>query len=98
MNDGAKLLLNENEAADLLSMSTHFLRRDRISERSVGIPFIRIGAAIRYRRVDLELWIAEQTKKSSPTVISHQTPKGLSSTDKRGRGRPRKALQTAVRL
>jgi predicted DNA-binding transcriptional regulator AlpA len=60
MEDKKKLLLNEREAAHLLSMSTHFLRRDRISTSSVGIPYLRIGAAIRYRRSDLEDWIERQ--------------------------------------
>lgn len=60
MEDKKKLLLNEREAAYLLSMSTHFLRRDRISTSSVGIPYLRIGAAIRYRRSDLEDWIERQ--------------------------------------
>jgi predicted DNA-binding transcriptional regulator AlpA len=60
MEDQEKLLLNEREAAQLLAMSIHFLRRDRISRSSVGIPYIRIGTAVRYRRVDLEEWIGRQ--------------------------------------
>ena len=84
-----KLLLCEKEAAELLSMSTHFLRRDRISDRSAGIPFIRVGGSVRYRRVDLETWIIEQTN-----VKRLQVPKRdgqeLQSSEKRSRGRPRK--------
>lgn len=57
MEDQERLLLTEREAAQLLAMSTHFLRRDRISHSSVGIPYVRIGAAVRYRRSDLEEWI-----------------------------------------
>jgi excisionase family DNA binding protein len=57
MEDQERLLLTEREAAQLLAMSTHFLRRDRISNSSVGIPYLRIGAAVRYRRSDLEEWI-----------------------------------------
>ena len=60
-----KILLKEEEAAELLSMSRHFLRRDRISENSIGLPFIRIGGAIRYRCVDLEAWILERSQNSS---------------------------------
>ena len=84
-----KLLLNEKEAAVLLSMSTHFLRRDRISQNSVGIPFVRIGAAIRYRVEDLKLWIAGHMLQPMPALI----PPPPASTDtvvKRSRGRPRK--------
>jgi excisionase family DNA binding protein len=57
MEDQEKLLLTEREAAQLLTISTNFLRRDRISNSSVGIPYLRIGAAVRYRRSDLEEWI-----------------------------------------
>lgn len=57
MGDQERLLLTEREAAQLLAMSIHFLRRDRISNSSVGIPYLRIGAAVRYRRSDLEAWI-----------------------------------------
>jgi len=90
MDINNKLLLKEKEAAELLSMSTHFLRRDRISENSVGVPFIRIGGAIRYRLEELEAWILEKSK------ISHQKP-GPQSVHPAGsqinkkRGRPRKS-------
>lgn len=95
MNEREKLLLNEKEAAELLSMSTHFLRRDRISDRSAGIPFIRIGAAIRYRRSDLERWIeAGMNKPLFIEKISVQSEE-LGQQEKRGRGRPRKSPQAA---
>lgn len=91
MNNEDKLLLNEKEAAHLLSMSTHFLRRDRISSQSAGIPFVRIGAAVRYRRSDLEAWIVEQVEKTaSRPQILERSPEMIVS-DKRGRGRPKKA-------
>jgi len=55
MSDSGKLLLNEKEAAALSSMSTHYLRRDRITSGENAIPFLRIGSAIRYHRSDLEV-------------------------------------------
>lgn len=89
MQDEAKLLLNEKEAAQLLSMSIHFLRRDRISCDSVGIPCVRIGASVRYRRVDLEQWIDRKVHEPSP-----KSREGLAIVDEnpvpRRRGRPRK--------
>jgi hypothetical protein len=90
MNNDEKLLLNEVEAATLLSMSKHFLRRDRISDRSAGIPFIRIGAAVRYRRVDLEAWIVEQTKNTAllPMIIGSDQEDRVA--EQRRRGRPKK--------
>jgi predicted DNA-binding transcriptional regulator AlpA len=89
MQNENKMLLNEKEAAQLLSMSTHFLRRDRISCDSVGIPYVRIGASVRYRRVDLEQWI--DRKLQEPSTRPRQQ---LAVVDEnpipRGRGRPRK--------
>lgn len=96
MNKGDKLLLDEKEAAVLLSMSTHFLRRDRISERSTGIPFIRIGAAIRYRRVDLETWILEQTKKTLSPLKFVESASKSNVAERRHPGRPRKTIQVVV--
>ena len=87
-----KLLLNEEEAAEVLGMSRHFLRRDRISKDSIHIPFIRLGASIRYRFVDLEAWIEQ---RSSLTMPSSNEPENGSVDSpqqnvKRGRGRPKK--------
>lgn len=87
-----KLLLNEEEAAEVLGMSRHFLRRDRISKDSIHIPFIRLGASIRYRFEDLETWIEQ---RSSLTTPPRREPENESvdlptHSAKRGRGRPRK--------
>jgi len=87
-----KLLLNEKEAAELLNMSTHFLRRDRISERSAGIPFIRIGGSVRYRFVDLESWIAEQVRNPVRKSSEPQKNSADYGDEKRWRGRPRKKI------
>lgn len=89
MRNEAKLLLNEKDAAELLSMSTHFLRRDRISCESVGIPYLRIGASVRYRRVDLECWI-DRMLRDAPTTPSHQLAVVGEKPVPLGRGRPRK--------
>lgn len=83
-----KILLKEEEAADLLSMSRHFLRRDRISASSIGVPFIRIGSAIRYRRLDLEAWIQEKSKVSSQKLERQSVH--VDTDTKRRRGRPKK--------
>lgn len=60
--DQENLLLTEREAAQLLAISNYFLRRDRISNSPVGIPYLRIGAAVRYRRSDLEEWIERRMR------------------------------------
>jgi hypothetical protein len=41
-----KLLVDEHELAATIGMSVHWLRKDRLHNRTV--PFVRIGAAIRY--------------------------------------------------
>src|SRR5471030_1974626 len=87
-----KLLLNEKEAAELLNMSTHFLRRDRISEQSTGIPFLRIGGSVRYHCVDLENWIMEQARNPVRKSVKPQKNSADCSIEKRRRGRPRKEI------
>jgi predicted DNA-binding transcriptional regulator AlpA len=90
MENDEKLLLTEKEAALLLSMSVHFLRRDRISSNGVGVPFIRIGGAVRYHRSALEAWIAQKTV-TPPVQVSLPPPEV--TTERRRRGRPTKANQ-----
>lgn len=94
MNVSDKLLLTEKEAAELLSMSTHYLRRDRIALSST-IPFIKIGAAVRYRRADLEKWIDEQANK--PVQHKAAPPSNDLLVEKRRRGRPTKAEKITIR-
>lgn len=42
----ARLGIDEHEAARLLGLSVHTLRKDRVGERR--IPFYRIGRSVRY--------------------------------------------------
>lgn len=49
-------MLKEAEAAEKLSLSTDFLRHDRISKQL--IPFVRIGRAVRYEEGALNKFIA----------------------------------------
>ena len=51
-------LLREQEAADLLGLSVRTLQKWRLERRAV--PFVKLpgSGAIRYRRDDLESWIA----------------------------------------
>ena len=95
MNADSKILLTEAEAAELLSMSSHFLRRDRIAANSVGIPFIRVGGSIRYVRADLEAWINEQ--KNQPRQRYTSPVRLNEGSTPRRRGRPTKAEQIARR-
>jgi hypothetical protein len=59
-----KILLTEDEAAQLLGFTPRFLQQRRY--RGDGPPFCRISArAIRYRVVDLEAWAAERIRTST---------------------------------
>ena len=57
-------LLDTKQAASLLGMSVAFLERDRWA--GAKIPFVKIGErAVRYRRADLDAFIADRTRRST---------------------------------
>lgn len=80
-------LLTEKEAAHLIRMSPHFLRRDRASTNSDRIPFIRIGAAIRYRKADLLAWINGRLNMPHPKEVRASEQNPLIETKARSRSR-----------
>ena len=45
--------LNTEEAAAFLGLSPTTLEKDR-STRTLGVPFVKIGRSVTYRRSDLE--------------------------------------------
>lgn len=49
-------LITTPAAAAVLGVSQQFLEQDRLTRRH-GIPFVRVGRAIRYRQVDLDTWV-----------------------------------------
>jgi hypothetical protein len=53
------ILLREQDAADLLSLSVRTLQSWRIG--MAGPPFVQVGRAVRYRRRDLIAWIDANT-------------------------------------
>jgi hypothetical protein len=52
-------LLTEREVSAAYSLTIPWLRRVRIERR--GPPFLRLGRMVRYRRVDLERYLATRT-------------------------------------
>lgn len=56
--------VTESVAAELIGMSVAFLRAARlhgtVGNRTPGPPYLKIGAAIRYRKDDLEAWLAQR--------------------------------------
>jgi predicted DNA-binding transcriptional regulator AlpA len=75
-------LLQEDEVAQLLTVSVAALRRWRVERR--GPKYIKLGALVRYRRSDVELWIstrpfggeADQPKRSPRLFNSAVVSKG----------------------
>ncbi len=61
-------LMNEVEAADVLCYSVRALQNWR--HRGGGPDFVKVSArSVRYRRADLDRWIADRTVSSTSQVI-----------------------------
>jgi len=69
MSDENLELLTEQEAAQLIRMSSHFLRRNRGSLSADKLPFIRLGSAIRYRKSDLLKWLESRVNMPHPKNV-----------------------------
>lgn len=62
-----QVLLTTKEAARYLNVSDAFLERDRWA--GARIPFVKVGSrAVRYRRCDLEQYLASQVRCSAPVT------------------------------
>jgi len=66
-------LLNEHEAAELLSLSVRTLQQWRVNGR--GPAFLKLMAAVRYSRSDLEAFIASGRRGS--TAVSPVSSKNF---------------------
>jgi excisionase family DNA binding protein len=55
--------LRPREAAEYLRSSESTLAKKRLN--GDGPPFVRIGRAIRYRRSDLDAWMARSVRRST---------------------------------
>jgi excisionase family DNA binding protein len=58
--DAAKKLLTPEQAAEMLNIKTQTLSAWRCANRH-GLPYVRVGACIRYQLADLEAWLASRT-------------------------------------
>lgn len=58
-------LITDVEAAPLVGLALQTIRNDRINRR-FGIPFYRLGKSIRYKRSDLEAWVAKRAVATEP--------------------------------
>ena len=89
MEDPNMNLIDEHAASEFLCVSLSTLRRDRANLK-LGIPLVRIGAAVRYRRLDLTAWVEAQMKKSAAPPTQYMPPATPLPAPKRRPGRPRK--------
>jgi excisionase family DNA binding protein len=66
--DAPQTLLTSREAAEFLRCSLRTLDRERADGR--GCPFVRIGRRIRYRRADVEAFVAAHLRGHFPEALS----------------------------
>ena len=59
-------LLTETELATLTKKSVHTLRGQRM--RGNGIPFLKLGANVRYRMADVQRYFDEHTRQSTNEI------------------------------
>ena len=59
-------LLTTSDAEQALGVHAGFLNKDRLGK--ARIPFIKIGRSVRYRRSDVEYFIASNLRKSTSDI------------------------------
>ena len=87
-------LLNEREAASVLSIGLTKLRMGRAGQGELaGLKVVRIGGSVRYCLSDIHAFIAAATviptPAAAPQVAGLVVEQQSNTPKKRGRGRPR---------
>jgi predicted DNA-binding transcriptional regulator AlpA len=67
-NNNFETLLNEHDVARITVLSVASVRRWRLLRK--GPKYIKIGAAVRYRREDLDAWLASRPTGGSGTQLA----------------------------
>ena len=52
-------LLTTREAAKVVALAEKTLEKDRCT-REIGIPYVKLGRSVRYRRIDLDNFINDR--------------------------------------
>ena len=60
-------LLNEHDVARITGLSVASVRRWRLLRQ--GPPYLKIGSAVRYRRVDVASWLETRPRGGEPLVL-----------------------------
>jgi excisionase family DNA binding protein len=65
-----EVLLDQRQVARLIRMTTKFMEARRV--RGGGIPYVKVGRLVRYRKADVDQWLKENrrtsTSDSGPTA------------------------------
>lgn len=56
--DDADRLMTTADLARFLVRAESSIEKDRVSGK-LGIPFVRLGRMVRYRRADVEAWLSQ---------------------------------------
>ncbi len=59
-------LLTPDDAANLMQVSIGTLQVWRSTGRH-GLPFVKVGSCVRYRRSDIETWLEQRTQSTGAT-------------------------------
>ena len=84
-------LLTEREVSRLLSINEATLRKSRMEKR--GMPYVRLGRVIRYRRQDVEAWVENNRHAELEANLLDIAEKSIASTE-RALSRLRSFVQT----
>lgn len=78
-------LLLTPEVARTARLTTRTMEALRVS--GGGPPFLRIGRAVRYRRSDVEAWLAARVRRSTSERASSERPEREHASGYRALGR-----------
>jgi excisionase family DNA binding protein len=85
-------LFNEHQVAEMLSVSVSTVRRWRLLRQ--GPRFLKLGSAVRYRREDMDAWLASRPTggtDSPPVEAATVQPVSVSGASASHRGGNRNA-------
>jgi excisionase family DNA binding protein len=55
-----EVLLDQRQVARLIRMTTKFMEARRV--RGGGIPYVKVGRLVRYRKADVDQWLKENRR------------------------------------
>ena len=92
-NNTLESLLTEHDVARITGLSLASIRRWRLLRQ--GPRFLKLGAAVRYRREDLALWLASRPTGGAvlPPSSSTESSHSVTSTEPCQTGGTRNALR-----